>query len=83
MQNKNDDIFEDTLKDILTPNDPSTSTSNPPKRTSPDTVPPITRNQNKSPFPTIPHWIEIVIRILALLGAVAMLVIFGMQIANR
>lgn len=83
MQNNNNDTFEDTLKDILTPNDPAGDTPSPPQSTSHDSVAQASRNQNKSPYPAIPHWAEILIRLLAALGAVAMLIIFGMQIANR
>ena len=83
MQNNNNDTFEDTLKDILTPDDPDSGTPSPPQSTSHNSAAQASRNPSKSPYPAMPHWAEIMIRLLAALGAVAMLIIFGMQIANR
>jgi len=83
MENSDKDKFEDTLQDILTPNDP--------KGSSPASPQPSPNQPNKQTFKTtnrslpikIPHWAELLIRILAALCALAMLILFGLQVANR
>jgi len=83
MGNNSNDKFEDTLKDILTPNDPNVTSPEAHQPPSDKSDSQTVQDVNKPLYSKIPRWVETLIRLLAALCALAMLILFGMQVANR
>lgn len=82
MQNKKNTKFENTLKDILTSEDPnSSSTYSNVRRKSHYKKQTPELHQFKSN--QLPKWVEILIRIAAAIIAIALLISFGLHISTR
>jgi hypothetical protein len=83
MQSNKNDPFEDALKEILSSEDPHSSSRIPAPMKDSDTIhrqkPPPAQPHSTS----VPRWIEILVRVVAGIIIVVLLFLFGIQVALR
>ena len=85
MQSAQNDFFEETLKDILSPEDrrcgspPAAKGPRPASGAHQDRRAPLAADNT----PHVPRWVETVVRIVAGIVIFVLLCLFGLQVASR